>query len=107
MKAKLIIGIVIISVITIVCWNVSKSQEKQQLSDLALANVEALAQGEEGWGPIVIKDCYTAFSGYDSNIYLTCSQYSSDVSVSYPCGAATTQKPAWGVTLTGKCYTYI
>lgn len=66
------------------------------MSDLALANVEALAQGEEGWGPIVIKDCYTAFSGYDSNIYLTCSQYSSDVSVSYPCGVATTQKPAWG-----------
>lgn len=87
-------------------WNYQQNENKIEMSNLALANVEALAN-EEGWGPIVEKTCYTAFSGYDSNIYLTCSQYSTDESVKYPCGAATSQKPAWGITLLGKCYQYI
>lgn len=99
--------IVIAAIAAAAGWNFIQSQNEMQLSELALANVEALAWEEEGWGPTVVKDCYTAFSGYDSNIYLTCSQYSSDTSVHYPCGATTSQKPAWGVTLVGKCYTYI
>jgi len=107
MKAKLIIGFVAVAVMALAGWNINKSQDKVVLSELALANVEALAQDEGGWGPTVIKDCYTAFNGYDSNIYLTCSQYSQDASVYYPCGSATSQKPAWGVTLVGKCYEYI
>lgn len=107
MKAKLIIGFIVVAVAALVGWNIQKNQEKVVLSDLALANVEALAQDEGEWGPAVIKDCYTAFSGYDGNVYLTCSQYSSDSSIHYPCGAVSSQKPAWGVTLVGKCYQYI
>ena len=108
MKLKIFLAVLFTAIALAAGWNYSQSQNEVELSDLALANVEALARWEEeGWGPTVVKDCYTAFSGYDSNIYLTCSQYSSDTSVHYLCGAATSQKPAWGVTFVGKCYTYI
>lgn len=106
MKKKILGAAIITAMAVAAGWNYQQNKQSVELSDLAMANVEALAQ-EEGWGPIVEKTCYTAFSGYDSNVYLTCSQYSSDVSVKYPCGGATSQKPAWGVTLIGKCYEYI
>lgn len=46
MKAKLIIGFIVVAVAALVGWNIEKNQDKVVLSDLALANVEALAQDE-------------------------------------------------------------
>ncbi len=48
MNTKLIIGFVAIAVVAIAGWNINKSQDKAVLSELALANVEALANGESG-----------------------------------------------------------
>lgn len=106
-KSKLLVGVLFIITTIFAGWNIYKQQNEVKLSEMALANIEALAQ-DESWGEgIVVKECYTEFSGYDSNIYLTCSQYSPDESVKYPCGAATSLKPAWGFTKIGYFYIYV
>lgn len=46
MKEKLIIGFVAVFVAALAGWNINKNQNEMILSELALANVEALAQGE-------------------------------------------------------------
>lgn len=48
MKAKLIIGFIAVAVAALAGWNIIKSQDEVILSELALANVEALANGESG-----------------------------------------------------------
>ena len=47
---KKIFGIIAIAAIAAVGWNYSQSQNKVELSDLALANVEALAWEENNNG---------------------------------------------------------
>ena len=46
MKTKLIIGFIAVAVSALAGWNINKSQNEAFLSELALANVEALASGE-------------------------------------------------------------
>ena len=46
MKTKLIIGFIAVAVAALAGWNINKSQNEAFLSELALANVEALASGE-------------------------------------------------------------
>lgn len=46
MKTKLIIGFIAIAVISLAGWNRINNQAKMELSNLTLANIEALAQGE-------------------------------------------------------------
>ena len=46
MKTKLIIGFIAVAVAALAGWNFIKSQNEAFLSELALANVEALASGE-------------------------------------------------------------
>jgi len=48
MKKKLLYGFAVIVIATIVAWNVNVSSKRYGLSDISLANVEALAQGEDG-----------------------------------------------------------
>ena len=49
---KKIIGIIaVVAVVMIASYNIYKSEKKVNLSNLALANVEALAGGEEGQTP--------------------------------------------------------
>jgi uncharacterized Rmd1/YagE family protein len=43
MKNKLLISIFMVAVLTIVGWNISESQSDLALSDVVLANIEALA----------------------------------------------------------------
>lgn len=43
---KKLLGIIAIAAIAAAGWNFSQSQNEVELSDLALANTEALAQGE-------------------------------------------------------------
>ena len=52
---KKFIGIALIAVAALTAgWNFSQSQNEVELTDLALANVEALARGESG------KECHTS-----------------------------------------------
>ena len=46
MRTKLIIGFIAVAVIALAGWNINKSQNEVFVSELALANVEALAGGE-------------------------------------------------------------
>lgn len=49
---KKIIGIAFIAIAALTAgWNFSQSQNEMELSDLALANIEALARGEGGTDP--------------------------------------------------------
>lgn len=62
MKSKLIIGL--ISVMALIGWNINKSQDKILLSELSLANVEALAHCESevkhGAGRETELECYNS-----------------------------------------------
>ena len=51
-------------------WNYNQSRNEVPLSDLALANAEALAQGETDWGNCTYYGCIVDFSS-------TCNVYSS------------------------------
>jgi hypothetical protein len=46
MKKKVLIFTIATIVVALAGWNVSQSRNEAALSDMALANVEALAQGE-------------------------------------------------------------
>lgn len=64
MKAKLIIGFVAVAVMALAGWNIYKSQDKVVLSELALANVEALAHCESevkhGYGRTTNLECHNS-----------------------------------------------
>lgn len=45
-KTRVLLSVLSIALAAIAGWNIVESQNKIELSDLALANVEALAQGE-------------------------------------------------------------
>ena len=58
MKKKIISSVFALALIATAGWGVNKSMNSDaNLSDLALANVEALANGEVIIGDICIKDC--------------------------------------------------
>ncbi len=43
---KIILSVAVVATAAIAGWNYQQNQNKVEMSDLALANVEALAQGE-------------------------------------------------------------
>ena len=49
-------------------WNMKQNKNKVVLSDLALANVEALAQSETDWGSCTLYGCIAYFE-YTCNVY--------------------------------------
>lgn len=52
MKLKIFLAVLFTAIALAAGWNYSQSQNEVELSDLALANVEALARWEEeGWAP--------------------------------------------------------
>ena len=59
---KKFIGIVLIAITA--GWNFSQSEKKMELSDLALANVEALARGEDQSGKICYYKGTTTYADY-------------------------------------------
>ena len=60
MKKK-IFGVALIAAMAVAAgWNFNQSKNETQLSDLALANVEALARGE--WGDGHCDNCLKNFS---------------------------------------------
>lgn len=48
MKTKLIVAFISVVVIVVTGWNFIKSKDQSGLSELVLANIEALAQSSEG-----------------------------------------------------------
>lgn len=110
---KSFIFLLFVSVVALAAMNIYQNNHKLALSDITLANVEALAnetgggEGDDGgWGPAVQKDCWTVFLGYDGSYYATCSNWTQDPSVMFPCGAITPQKPTL-FALKGICYQFI
>lgn len=74
--------------------NAYNNSSEVKLSDLALANVEALANdGEGGDGGIAIMICYPSFSNVlDTSPHFSCSE-TSDTGVIYECGAVSNYQP--------------
>ncbi len=76
--------------------NAFNNSNEVKLSDLALANVEALANdGEIGPGGVVIKDCYARFDPAlnDNNVYVSCDP-NYETGVYYECGSVSYDPPA-------------
>jgi hypothetical protein len=58
MKKKILSGIFALALLVAAGYGVNKSMKSDvSLSDLALANVEALAQGESSGSTVCIQDC--------------------------------------------------
>lgn len=53
MKKKILGTVMIVSMVLVTCWNSNQSKNETILSDLALANVEALASGEISAGCVL------------------------------------------------------
>ena len=48
MKRKILLGSIVMAIAAMAAWNVNIGSQMDDMSDLSLANVEALAQGEIG-----------------------------------------------------------
>ena len=59
MKKKLLRTVAIAAIAIFAGYNVYKSQNEIELSDLALANIEAFAWGGESSGPYYLRPCPT------------------------------------------------
>ena len=80
MKKK-ILGVALIAAMAVAAgWNFNQSKNEVELSDLALANVEALASGEypeiSGWNNYIV---YKSWNG--GGIQTTCTSGGSNVCV--------------------------
>lgn len=65
---KKLLGIItVVAIVAAAGWNFSQSQNEVEMSDLALANVEALARGEGGNGSMnqeyICRKCGAEFEG--------------------------------------------
>ena len=69
MRKKIFSSVFAIALLATAGWGVNKSMSNEAgLSDLALSNVEALADGESGGGYSCSKYCYEV-PGWDCKIY--------------------------------------
>jgi hypothetical protein len=69
MKKKILSGIVLFTIAAIAAWNVNLNSQSNELSDISLANVEALAT-ESGTGNVV--DCYSESEAEVGTTYYDC-----------------------------------
>ena len=82
-------------------YSVYASQQETELSELALANIEALAQSESNCAEWTKKQCYTVFSTeYGMDYYATCPE--TTMGGIGECGAIESHKPA-GVSIINEC----
>jgi hypothetical protein len=68
---KIFGGIVVLAIAAVAAFNVNMNTQKGELSDLSLANVEALAQGEGGstfYCPGGANECARVYVG--TNVYI-------------------------------------
>lgn len=98
MRAKKFIAAAVFAAVALFSGiNAYNNSNKIQLSDLALANVEALAYdgegGEGGEDGVAIMTCYPAFSNIlDTRPNFSCSG-TSNTGVIYECGAISNYQP--------------
>jgi hypothetical protein len=64
MKKKILGGIALLGIAAVAAWNVNLNSQSSDLSDVSLANVEALANGESSSKSI---DCWQEISSSHSN----------------------------------------
>ena len=82
-------------------YDVYSLQQDAEMSDLALANVEALAQSESNCAEWTKKRCYLVFTtDYGMDYYATCLE--TTMGGIGECGAIETHKPA-GMSLINEC----
>jgi hypothetical protein len=87
---KVMMATIVVAISVISGWNISQSKSEGTLSDMALANVEALASGEEGgstswkcWSSLISgagawrcgNPCVWEPNGYDGSGKSTCYSY--------------------------------
>ena len=53
MKKRIFGAALLVAIAVAAGWNYNQSRNEVPLSDLALANAEALAQGETDWGNLI------------------------------------------------------
>ena len=70
MKKRIFGAALLVAIAVAAGWNYNQSINEVPLSDLALDNAEALAQGETDWGNCTYYGCIVDFSS-------TCNVYSS------------------------------
>ena len=70
MKKRILGAALLVAIAVAAGWNYNQSRNEVPLSDLALANAEALAQGETDWGNCTYYGCIVDLSS-------TCNVYSS------------------------------
>ena len=63
---KIILSVAVVATAAIAGWNYQQNQNKAEMSDLTLANVEALASGESGRGCTLDRNaiCETSHNDY-------------------------------------------
>jgi hypothetical protein len=78
MKKKILGGIALLAIAVVAAWNVNLSSQSNDLSDISLANVEALAS-ESGGNAV---DCYSESKSKSGSTYYDCGnctkQYNSE-----------------------------
>ena len=74
MKTKILKYVFVVAIVMVACINVFNAQKSVQLSDVALANVEALAEGEEAYTGLIYLEgehgtggCINCAEQFDSN----------------------------------------
>jgi hypothetical protein len=75
MKKYIISGIAVLAIAAVAAWNVNFNSQKNELSDVQLANVEALAQESGGLidcGSLHFACCYTAWTDCSNILYSLC-----------------------------------
>ena len=70
MKKRILGAALLVAIAVAAGWNYNQSRNEVPLSDLALANAEALAQGDTDWGNCTYSGRIVAFRS-------TCNVYSS------------------------------
>jgi len=73
MKKKLLSSLAVLAVAAVATFNVSLDSKKNGLTDVMLANVEALAQEPGSFGACFIeKDTYNSCNYYNNSYYCPC-----------------------------------
>jgi membrane protein required for beta-lactamase induction len=82
MKKKISVFMIVMAIVALAGWNVSQSRSEEWLSDVALENVEALADGESSSGT-----CYNTITTMESSMVLycgTCTYIEGALSLEFP-----------------------
>jgi len=72
MKKKIFICLAIMAITAVTAWNVNFSSQANEMSDVALANVEALASKPKETACYIEKDTYESCNWFNDSYYCPC-----------------------------------